>query len=318
MPRIVSIFLPHWPIERLTPTTPTTAASPSMPAQVANRSRLSQHHRPPAVVLSAERSGRQLVAVASPRACQAGIQPGMTLAHARALLPPGALLVQPHQPQRDERALQRLARALMRFSPSVQADPPTGVLLDIAGCAHLFGGESAMLISMRRVLLRRGFNAFLAVAPTIGAAHALARFAEKPAVSVDAAKVRQALAPLPLAALRLEEKVVTGLAELGLTHIEDLLALPRSTIPARFGESVLLRLDQALGQAVELLEPLTPHSPLEHTITFAGPTMQIEAVQAATRELLAMLHGSMQQREAGARALALTIERASLEPIVIP
>ncbi len=119
----------------------------------------------------------------------------MNLAHARALLPPEALEVQPYQPQRDARALHRLARWLMRFSPVVQADVPDGVLLDIAGCEHLFGGETGMLREMRGTLHRLGFSARLAAAPSIGAAHALARFAETPVTTVQAAAVRQALAP---------------------------------------------------------------------------------------------------------------------------
>ncbi len=81
---------------------------------------------------------------------------------------------------------------------------------------------------------------------------------------------------------------------------------------------MLLRLDQALGQAVELLEPLAPASPLEHALAFDGPTTQLEAIQAAVRELLAALHQSLQTREEGARALALTVERALLPAIVIP
>jgi protein ImuB len=323
MPRIVSIYLPHWPIERRRrrsrSSAPRLNQPPKPPASTATKRRpTTPNAAPPAVVLTHTHGGRQVVAAATPRALRAGIQPGLSLAHARALLPPEALDVQAHHPQRDARALSRLARWLMRFSPVVQADPPEGVLLDIAGCAHLFGGEASLLLTMRRALMKLGFTARLAAAPTIGAAWALSRYAERQVISVEPTQLRQALAPLPLAALRLDAKIITSLSELGLTHVADVLSLPRSTLPARFGSELLLRLDQALGQAVELIEPLAPRAPLEHTITFDGPATQLEAVQAAARELLHRLRASLQEREAGARTLALTIERALLEPIVIP
>ena len=69
---------------------------------------------------------------------------GMTVAHARALLP-GETAVEPHRPQRELAALEALGRWALRFSPIVAVDPPDGLLFDIAGCERLFGGERRLV-----------------------------------------------------------------------------------------------------------------------------------------------------------------------------
>ena len=52
----------------------------------------------------------------------------------------------------DAKTLNAIADWCDRFTPLVALDPPHGLFLDITGCAHLFGGEAAM---MRLVCERR-------------------------------------------------------------------------------------------------------------------------------------------------------------------
>ena len=78
-----------------------------------------------------------------------GLARGMTLADARALCP--ALSTEPAAPDRDAALLGAVHRWAGRFSPLVARDGVDGLMLDIAGVAHLFGGES-VLVAERNVV----------------------------------------------------------------------------------------------------------------------------------------------------------------------
>ncbi len=148
----------------------------------------------------------------------------MPLAHAQALVP--GLCIAKADPAGDAAALSKLAAWCLRYAPLTAPDPPDGVWIDATGCAHLFGGEAAMLADMTARLARVGIGARAAIADTPGAAHAMARYGErhgKYCVMPDGAAA-QALAPLPLAALRLAPETAAALRRLGLERIGALAA----------------------------------------------------------------------------------------------
>lgn len=128
--------------------------------------------------------------------------------------------------------------------------PLYGLLLDVTGCAGVWGGEERLARAALDGLARLGFEARAAIAPTFGAAWGLARFGMGSRCGgdswhiVDSAAVRAAMSPLPISALRVGADVVASLAAVGVERVEHLLDLPRSTLPARFGSALLLRLDQ--------------------------------------------------------------------------
>src|SRR4051812_20558669 len=154
MGRIVSLWLPNWPITRLRLSTPPDA----WPAE------------PVAIVETVEQR-RQVVAV-DDRGWAAGIRPRQKATDARAVLPGLALI--PADPAADARALARLVRWAGRYSPAVAPCPPDGLWLDIAGCAHLWGGEDGLVADLAARLERWGLPARIAVAGSFGAAWALA------------------------------------------------------------------------------------------------------------------------------------------------
>ena len=194
MSRFVSIFLPHLPIERLKRE---RAASNTAPLA---------DDRPLALVGNEER-GLVLTAVNAASLGQ-GLYPGLGLADARAICP--ALLTLPATPKQDQDALLDLARwASCRYSPTLNEDGDDGLWLDITGVPHLFGGEQALLADMGARLARAGFTARLALAETLGGAHALARYARSASIVVPHGEIDAALAPLPVEALRLEPEIVT-------------------------------------------------------------------------------------------------------------
>ncbi len=128
---------------------------------------------PPLVVVAKSAGAQRLSAVDEPAAA-AGLKVGMTLADARALLP--TVAVAEAEPEADAALLAAIADWADRYTPLVGLDPPAGLVMDIAGCAHLFDGEAAMLADLLERMTAQGFRARGAVADTVGAAVALARF----------------------------------------------------------------------------------------------------------------------------------------------
>jgi len=258
------------------------------------------------LLLSGRVGNRLEIAAASPEAKALGLHPGMAVSQARALVP--GLDIRDHEPEADAALLTRLALfAARRWTPRAALSPPDGLFLDLTGVAHLFGGEEAMARRILAFCARAGLSARLAVAGTPGAAHALARFG--PGTLCPPGGEAEALAPLPLAALRVEAPVLARASRLGLESVGDLLKLPRAPLQRRFGKTLLTRLDQALGRAAEPLEPVVPEEPPSVTLRFAEPIATAEAIARALGLLMTRLIGTVQEAGLGIRTLALLGER---------
>ncbi|MGC9953032.1 MAG: DNA polymerase Y family protein [Rhizomicrobium sp.] len=289
MRRYACVFLPYWPIER-------SAARPN--GSVA---------RPVVVVASA--SGGWRIAAVDRRAQNLGVAPGELLADVRARM--SALDVREAQPEADQQSLAKLARWAACFSPYV-APWEHGLTFDIEGCAHLFGGEERMARHMRERLSRFGLTARIAVASTIGAAHALCCFGPEEIV-VPAGKEEEALSRLPVAALRISEQQATGLTRLGLKRIADVARLPRAPLAQRFGADFVERLDQALGRLPEPFSPLAAPSAYRALATLAEPIAVQEHVINLVRRLAGDLMPALVRDGKGARMLRLTLYRVDGE-----
>jgi protein ImuB len=235
-----------------------------------------------------------------------GVRPGMGLADARALLP--ALAVDEADPEADAALLAALADWADRYTPLVGLDPPDGLMLDVTGCAHLFGGEAALLDDALERLRSQGFAAAGAVADTPGAAHAVARFGGGGVVPPGAHGAR--IAGLPLAALRLTEDTVSALGRLGLKTVGMIADQPRAPLAARFGATLLRRLDQALGREGEAITPRLPAPALSAERRFADPLSLLDDVEAAVVSLAACLAAALERRGEGARMIGLALYRA--------
>ena len=123
--------------------------------------------------------------------------------------------------------MQALRRWAVRYSPLVARDGADGLLADITGVAHLFGGEEALAHDMTARLARAGITARTAVADTRGAAHALARHGG--GIAAPGALLAH-LGRLPIAALRIDTETAAALARLGLRCIRDLTPVPRAPL----------------------------------------------------------------------------------------
>jgi protein ImuB len=286
MRRVISLFLPHWPIDRC-------------------RGNSARSDRPFVFVTSI--AGKRVITAANAAAAGEGIVPGMGLADARALRPD--LDVGEADFTGNAVALARLARWCDRFSPWTAPYGADGIFLDVTGCAHLFGGEAALVAQLVERLARQGIACRAALADTLGAAWAIARFGGGIVAVVPQGETQKALAGLPVAALRLEAEVAALLLRLGLRSIGELYALPRAALASRCGESVALRLDQALGLAPEPLSPLLPEKRYWSRRSFVEPVATQEAIAAATQELLASLCQRLTEEGVGARKLTLALYR---------
>lgn len=254
-----------------------------------------------------ERAGGTLrLASLNPAAAQAGLGAGLGLADARALCP--GLVTRPAMPERIGVFRRALVRWAEHFSPLAVVEGEA-LVLDATGCAHLFGGEAAMLEALLAGLAGLGLSARAAMADTKGAAWALAHFAKAPRIIAPQGRSRPALGPLPVVALRLEGEVAEGLAALGLATIEDVARLPRGALARRFGLATLRRLDQALGAEPEPVAPERQAPAFAVRLTLPEPISLVDDVMAGLERLLARLCRALEIQQMGARSLRLTARR---------
>jgi len=238
MRRVVALFLPTFPTD-----------------QIRRRSGGTPARNLP-IVMAMQEGNRRVLTSVDDAARKLKLACGMTVAHAQTLVPD--LIVETAKPDEDEAGLARLALWCTRYSPLVTPCPPDTVFIDVAGSAHLFKGEAALLKDMQRRLTAAQLSARAAIADTPGCAWAVSHYGQEEIVAPG--RAADALGSLPSAALRLPAREITGLREVGIERIAQLAKLPRASLRQRFSGDVLLCFDQALGAAVEVLTPITPRA----------------------------------------------------------
>jgi len=258
----------------------------------------------PFVIAAPVKSALRITALNN-EAARRGLKAGMALADARAMYP--ALLVADADPQADQCLLEAIADWCDRYTPLVGLAAPDGLVLDVSGCAHLFGGEAALCRDLISRLAAQGFEACAAIADTPGCAWSIARYGASHIVPPGCA--RKALLPLPLAALRLEPEVIVALAQVGLKLIADVIDLPRPPLTARFGESLVRRIDQALGREDEPITPCLPVPAYVAEQRFAEPIALERDVLATLAHLAHELARALERRGEGARLLQAALFR---------
>lgn len=234
-----------------------------------------------------------------------GLRVMMPLADARAMYP--SLIVEQVDDGADAHLLEAISDWLARYTPLVGLTPPDGVMLDITGCAHLFGGEEAMRKDVVRRLYEQGLSARTAIAGTPGAAWGIARYGEKRIIADH--ELQAIMRALPLAALQLEPDRIDALARVGLRKIADIADRPRAPLAARFGAMLLRRLDAALGHLDEPITPRLPVAPYIAERNFIEPVGHEDFILQTIEHLSSELAKRMEERGEGARALQVTLFR---------
>ncbi|MFM9058387.1 MAG: hypothetical protein ACKOSQ_04600 [Planctomycetaceae bacterium] len=337
MPRVMTIWLPRWPVQRRLVERPELRKVP---------------------VFVCRRGRRGVMTIVSwawaepPRPPGGGRRPdrpspitmGMSLAEGMAVL---ALAhgsrachvaeVVPDDPAADAAALERLARWCRRFSPTVGIEHVTGdavpecIRLDVTGTAGFFGGEESLARTAVWTLLARGLHARVGIADTAGASWAAARHTDlvhPPAASrgrdgrvrrrrgavVPPAAGAAALAALPAAALRLDAATLAALGEVGIDTVGGVLRLPAKSLAARFPPELARRRGEFVGTLAE--PPLAPRdgelprAAQEFDVPLATTDAVADTIRAVLERLVGACVAPLAARGEGVLALQVRLEPA--------
>jgi protein ImuB len=295
--RILSLWLPRLPIDRLKRQSKAFSSEVDTGSRKENASKQNYDTEPSIVV--AKQHNALLIFSLDDAAARFGLDVGLPLANARAICP--HVQVYDADEAADTEALNAIAEWCDRFTPLVALDPPHGLFLDITGCAHLFGGEAAMMQLLCGVLTVQGFTVSAAIAGTAVCARTLRRHAH--GRIVRAGEEADAVRRLPVSALGTDAAVVTGLRRAGLKTIGEVADRTRHEITARFGARFTTLLEGALGESDA---PISPRKPLPDYIVekrFAEPVATEGVISATLSGLGGMLIAAMGQQGRGARRL---------------
>ena len=264
------------------------------------------------VVLARQGTHGPVVHALNATARERGIQQGTRVVDVQAIHPD--LHIEDADTEGEGALLHQLALWARRWCPWTVRDGKDGIVMDVSGSTHLFGGESAMLRDIGARFAMQGLSARLAVAPTRGAAQMLARFGAAGAIC-GPDEVSEMLAPLPVAALRIEEETIRLLTRLGLKTIGALAAVPRTSLMRRFDRiapdrNPLVLLDRALGRLGDPLNAPAEGRRWLSRVRLPEPVIDpVPHLEGLAGELCAELA----QAELGARLLRLTIYRVDGE-----
>jgi protein ImuB len=301
--RILSLWLPRLPIDRIKRQLWLSNAAKAFSSEVGTGSReenasKKDSNNDPSIVVIKQNNALQIFAL-DDAAASLGLDVGLPLANARAICP--QLQTFDADEAADAKALSAIAEWCDRFTPLVALDPPHGLFLDITGCVHLFGGEAAMMRLLCDVLTAQGFAVSAAIAGTAVCARTLTRHVHGRIVREG--EEADAVRLLPVSALGADEAITTGLRRAGLKTIGDVACRARHEITARFGAGFTTLLEQALGESDA---PISPRKPLPDYIVekrFAEPVTTEAVISATLSGLAGMLVAAMARQSKGARQL---------------
>ncbi len=326
--RVLCIWLPNWPVQRVQAAEPLLAERP--------------------LVLQTRDSRRGLIVAAANLAARAqGVRAQMSISEASGLT---ELNVRQYDLEEDLDQLCNLAEQAQQFSPIVgleQLDKklwagrnllqPEALLLDVTGLANLFGGEQQLLALIAQWLYDQRYFGCMAIGDSVGAAWAIANYAHRkraassagadnkaaesiPIVSqytIAACGDPVAIEQLPIAALRLPVETVQMLMRLGVHFIAQLAQLPRDGMATRLGQALLDRWDQALGRKAEPLVALhvLPELQLEQTLEY--PTEHRATMEELVRRMSVELARRMSDRGKGAMRIVCRLDQVEASPLVM-
>lgn len=239
-------------------------------------------------------------------AARAGLSIGMALSQARAVCP--TLEAAEATPEADAAFLRLAGEICDMFTPIVALQGDNGLVLDITGCAHLFGGEASLADRARRRLSLLGLTTCAAIAGTPHSAMAFARHC-RGTVAAPGEDERIARA-LPLAALDQEAGTTLALSRAGFRSLGDLADRPSSMLAARFGTGLANALDRVLGRENIRIAPLRPSPEIMAEKHFPEPLGLMESLLQTFERLMQDVVGALERRGAGGRVFEASFFRS--------
>ena len=364
MKRVLCIRFPNWSIqclrrelrEQMPSATALALHTPFAPQtdSTAKPSDVDEDTRYVRAVFPSARGGPAIVAV-SMDAWSQGVRPGMPLAEARSMAQPvvpkqdvrrGARSKQPPQaivpvefrewqPLRDRAMLRTVAELTRRYAPVVGLDEvplPDSLLLDVTGCAPLFGGEAGLAESLLRDLRKAGWSCRIAITSSVAIGWALTHAelsarqdqqrqqSQGPVVgSADFRRSRQGasaesivhdlpitivpdgyelqeLARLPVSTSRLDLSDLEILSHLGIRTLGQLLSLPREDLPSRFSEAGVLRVQQLAGAVDEPIVPIPEANPITALWSSDDPALGLNDIRFVLQILTTQIAEQLERR----------------------
>lgn len=330
---MVCVRFLNWPVQRLQrqrlieqPEQPALVAvavhtvAPSAAETTSARSRpdVDQDLKYIRTIYPAARSGPCILA-ASEAAWQRGVRPGMPLAEARSMALPlqsrpsvkpaveSAVEFRVWDPADDRQGLCKAAELTRRFAPIVALDElpaPDSLLLDITGCAPLFGSETSLGEQLLAELRQAGYRCRAAIADTVAGAWAFAHTDtvaawDLPLVIVPPGLQSEYFGNFPLQAGRLLTNDIEILHSLGIRTLRSLLSLPREDLPSRLSATAVTRALQLNGVIDELLTPLPEADPVQAAWSSEYPAENRNEVCQVLTHLLQELCEQLTRRRIG-------------------
>lgn len=241
--RILCLWFPEWTLQRL------LVARPKLDRYV--------------LLLTELRPRGEFVRYCNRLARKRGVRVGMPVSEARTFSQSrDRLFADTVKPSQDRQALVDLALRCERFSYRIgleDAARPESILMDVTGVAPFFDGEQTLARELDRTLANHRYHVRIAISETIGSAWAAAHFLARPhePIVVPAGELHR-LESLPVMGLRLDDSLVTKLHRLGLRTIRQVFDLDRASLVRRWGNDILVRIDQLVGQRPEFITPCHP------------------------------------------------------------
>lgn len=214
-----------------------------------------------------------------------------------------------HDPATDRQALEALLPDLQKFSPLVGIDStdPTrdnsdSIFLDISRTYSVLGGLPRVLEDLKIHFQQLGYSIQLQTAETLAAAWALAHFGstKKPSPSSTPEK---AIRDLPVVSLQIDAQTQTTFQELGIQSVQQVLDLPRASLPSRFGDQLNRRINQILGLADERILVFHPETQRQWTHRLEHPSGDAEVLQTIACLLLRQAIDSLRPQQLGILSL---------------
>lgn len=331
------IWLPNWPSQRAF--VAKLQADPQ-PADLAKDSDQKKEPVGPILLYRRDPRRGNIVATANQMARQAGILPQMPLSQCGSLCP-SATVVEHDPQSDIEALVQLAESAqcfspivgLESLDTQIWAGrslhEPQSIYIDVTGVSPLFDGEDRLAAEVIRWFRQRDLIVTVAIANQIGQAWAMANYSfraklaqkllqmelgqcndseenttEQPFVAINDEAMEQhhrSLLFLPIEALRIDLATTAKLHRLGIRNLAQLSELPRTSLPSRFGDSLLRRLDQFFGREEEPFQTIcsTPELNVNESFEYATPNREdvLSRLQMQLRLLCSRLdslgHGAL-------------------------
>jgi len=285
MKRIMSIWFPQLPLDR--------------------RVRLGDPRSDGVFAIITETKNALRLTHISPLAREAGLREAMSVADARAICP--ELLTEMSDPMREDMLLRALRRWADKLSPLLALDKPDGLILDVTGCSHLFGGERSMAEHALHKLEHMQITAKIGVADTKGAAQALARHTPQNVSISQQGSIKDDLKPLPVEALQLTKKITHDLRRVGLKTMGQLYPIRHGELARRFGLDLVQVLSKTLGQTPDPVSPMASDPIFAARMNLPEPIGLKSDLADVLSRLVQSVCSRLEKAKLGARQFHLTV-----------